>query len=178
MRDPATSERKGQRGGDIDVGIAILDGIGLLFFIIPGVIAYAVDFSNGTIYLPHRSRPASGEADELRRIHFDPHRSTCADIEAILERETGRTIKLDEPTVQVLELGSVDEMKAWFAANDGARLAAGVPLRAVLPLGLAASDEREQAEVHARHRGEVKHQTELSVFEQLRVGHGLHLVIG
>ncbi len=126
-------ERKGQRGGDIDVGIAILDGIGLLFFIIPGVIAYAVDFSNGTIYLPNRSRRASGEADEVRRIHFDPHRSTCADIEAILERETGRTIKLDEPTVQVFELGSVDEMKARFAANDGARRAAGVRLPRTLP---------------------------------------------
>ncbi|MDH3808256.1 MAG: hypothetical protein OES29_06465, partial [Desulfuromonadales bacterium] len=45
-------ERKGQVSGKIDVGVAVLDGIGLLFFIIPGVIAYAVDFSNGTIYLP------------------------------------------------------------------------------------------------------------------------------
>lgn len=115
-------ERKGQRGGDIDVGIAILDGIGLLFFIIPGVIAYAVDFSNGTIYLPPRSRRTSGEADELRRIHFDPHRSTCADIEAILERETGRAIKLDDASVQVFELGSVDEMKGRFAAERGRTL--------------------------------------------------------
>ena len=45
-------ERKGQTSGKIDVGVAVLGGIGLLFFIIPGVIAYAVDFSNGTIYLP------------------------------------------------------------------------------------------------------------------------------
>ena len=45
-------ERKGQRGGRIDVGIAILDGIGLLVYLIPGIIAYALDFYNGTIYLP------------------------------------------------------------------------------------------------------------------------------
>lgn len=45
-------ERKGQRGGSIDVGIAALDGIGLLFFLVPGIIAYALDFNNGTIYLP------------------------------------------------------------------------------------------------------------------------------
>ena len=45
-------ERRGQRGGSMDAGVAILDGIGLLFGIIPGVIAFAVDFSNGTIYLP------------------------------------------------------------------------------------------------------------------------------
>jgi hypothetical protein len=45
-------ERKGQKGGRIDVGVAALDGIGLLVFIVPGIVAYVVDFSNGTIYLP------------------------------------------------------------------------------------------------------------------------------
>ena len=48
-------ERKGQKSGNIDVGVAILDGIGLLLFIIPGVIAFAVDFYDGTIYLPGTS---------------------------------------------------------------------------------------------------------------------------
>jgi hypothetical protein len=45
-------ERKGQKSGKIDTGVAILDGIGVLFFVVPGVIAFAVDFYNGTIYLP------------------------------------------------------------------------------------------------------------------------------
>ena len=45
-------ERKGQKGGRIDLGVAILDGIGLLVYLIPGIIAYALDFNNGTIYLP------------------------------------------------------------------------------------------------------------------------------
>jgi len=45
-------ERKGQKSGKIDTGVAILDGVGVLFFIIPGIIAFAVDFYNGTIYLP------------------------------------------------------------------------------------------------------------------------------
>ncbi len=49
-------ERAGQgRGGRLDIGIVLLDGVGLLCFVIPGVIAYAVDFLNGTIYLPHGS---------------------------------------------------------------------------------------------------------------------------
>src|SRR5579859_5544804 len=73
-------ERKGQRGGDIDVGVAILDGIGLLFFLIPGIIAYAVDFSNGTIYLPggrwhHRS---SLDLHDLTVLRFDPKHTTRA----------------------------------------------------------------------------------------------------
>jgi hypothetical protein len=50
-------ERAGQPPGDrLDWGIVALDAVGLLFGVIPGVIAFAVDFSTGCIYLP----PASG----------------------------------------------------------------------------------------------------------------------
>ena len=45
-------ERKGQTSGRLDAGVVLLDALGLLFFFVPGVIAIAVDFSNGTIYLP------------------------------------------------------------------------------------------------------------------------------
>ncbi|GAA5442224.1 hypothetical protein Misp06_00397 [Microbulbifer sp. NBRC 101763] len=45
-------ERKGQAGGRVDPAVVILDGAALLFGIIPGVVAFAVDFTNGTIYLP------------------------------------------------------------------------------------------------------------------------------
>lgn len=61
-------ERKGQVSGQIDPAIAVMDGIGLLFFLVPGVIAFAVDFSNGTIYLPHgkRSRLTTSELQQYR----------------------------------------------------------------------------------------------------------------
>lgn len=45
-------ERKGQTGGRVDPTVVILDGAALLFGILPGLIAFAVDFTNGTIYLP------------------------------------------------------------------------------------------------------------------------------
>ena len=45
-------ERKGQTSGRLDAGVVLLDAVGLMFFFVPGVIAFAVDFSNGTIYLP------------------------------------------------------------------------------------------------------------------------------
>lgn len=45
-------ERKGQSGGRVDPVVVILDGVGLLFGILPGVVAFAVDITNGTIYLP------------------------------------------------------------------------------------------------------------------------------
>jgi hypothetical protein len=48
-------ERRGQRVNKVsrlDVGIVVLDAVGLLFFLVPGVIAFAADISNNTIYLP------------------------------------------------------------------------------------------------------------------------------
>lgn len=43
-------ERRGTQGGRVDVGVAVMDGFWCLVFIVPGVVAYIVDFSNGAIY--------------------------------------------------------------------------------------------------------------------------------
>ena len=54
-------ERRGQIGGEIDPGVAILNGIGLLFYVIPGLIAFAVDFTTGAIYFPDERYPLTPE---------------------------------------------------------------------------------------------------------------------
>jgi hypothetical protein len=47
------SERRNQpHSNQIDWKIAALDGLGLLLFFVPGVVAFVVDFSTGAIYLP------------------------------------------------------------------------------------------------------------------------------
>jgi len=46
------SHRHGQDKGRFDPNVIIMDGIGLFFFIVPGLVAYAVDLSSGAIYLP------------------------------------------------------------------------------------------------------------------------------
>lgn len=51
-------ERKGQDGGRVDPTVVILDAAALLFGILPGVVAFAVDFTTGTIYLPAGGRSA------------------------------------------------------------------------------------------------------------------------
>jgi len=51
-------ERQGLKGGRIDPVVAVLDAVGLLFYIVPGVIAFAVDFTNGTIFLPPGGKSA------------------------------------------------------------------------------------------------------------------------
>ena len=60
-------ERKGQVSGRIDPSIAVLNGIGLLLYFVPGIIAFAVDFSNGTIYLPD-GRQTSLTPDQMRLL--------------------------------------------------------------------------------------------------------------
>lgn len=107
-------ERKGQKSGKIDAGVAILDGIGLLLFIIPGVIAFAIDFNNGTIYLPGTSK-ASLDIKEIKQVKFDPKKSNIAGIERIIKDETGHTVQWGQPNLKVTKLRSTDDMMAQFA---------------------------------------------------------------
>jgi hypothetical protein len=108
-------ERKGQREGRIDVGIAVLDGIGLLFFIIPGVIAYAVDFNNGTIYLPGGMHMSSLDPKDIKQVKFDPKHATLAGIEKIIQDETGQTVTFGQPGMRVVKLKSTEDMMFQFA---------------------------------------------------------------
>jgi len=96
-------ERKGQAAGKIDAQVAILDGIGLLFFIIPGVIAFAVDFNNGTIYLPGGSSmtPTTSDLDGMVAIQVGEGELTEERIEALITRETGRKVDLSDERVVV-----------------------------------------------------------------------------
>src|SRR6187402_2306410 len=51
-------ERVGQpRTGRLDPSIVLLDGLGLLLFLVPGIIAFIVDFATGAIYLPEGEEP-------------------------------------------------------------------------------------------------------------------------
>ena len=51
-------ERIGQKGGKVDPTVVILDALGLLLGVIPGIVAFAVDTTNGTIYLPPGGKSA------------------------------------------------------------------------------------------------------------------------
>lgn len=103
-------ERRGQKAGHMDVGVVVLDAIGLLFFLIPGIIAFAVDFSTGCIYLPATAVNSSGHK-ELKQVKFDPKHTTVADLERIIEQETGREVKLTAEQVQVSPLKSVEDIR-------------------------------------------------------------------
>jgi len=99
------------RGG-LDPAIVILDGIGLFFFIIPGLVAFAVDFSTGAIYFP-----ADHETGDRERTIFDPHNSEVKldqrEIERIVALKTGKRINLSSDDVRVMELQHIDQF--WLA---------------------------------------------------------------
>jgi hypothetical protein len=44
----------------LDPNILILDAVGLLFWIVPGIAAYGVDFATGAIYLPPKVEKGEG----------------------------------------------------------------------------------------------------------------------
>ena len=89
-------ERRGQVSGRIDPAIAVMDAIGLLFYIIPGLLAFAVDFITGAIYLPggkqvqvdpqllQQAVKPDGSIDNLR-------------LQRIIQEQTGQSLPLDNP---------------------------------------------------------------------------------
>jgi hypothetical protein len=114
-------ERRGQRPGRIDAGVAVLDGLGLLLYVVPGVIAFAIDFGTGAIYLPGSPR-TSLDPETMKTVKFDAGSSSDERLEKIIGRETGVDVRLSDPEMRTVELGSVAEIKEKLelAEKDGA----------------------------------------------------------
>lgn len=109
-------ERKGQQGGRVDPVVVILDAAGLLFGVLPGVVAFAVDFTNGTIYLPpggssaidrHLSQVEDGEArkviDQYGQVWMEIPLDSLADegdglqrLSEALSTATGRQVVMND----------------------------------------------------------------------------------
>jgi hypothetical protein len=112
-------ERIGQRGGRIDPAIAVLDAAGLLLFFIPGVIAFAVDFANGTIYLPPEyvvPTGAQGAASQPRwhTLQYAPEELTPDRLEQVVGEQIGQPIDLQGDAVQVRKLEAIDRFDAEY----------------------------------------------------------------
>ncbi|MCA9082130.1 MAG: hypothetical protein KDA58_16330 [Planctomycetaceae bacterium] len=104
-------ERRGQpRGGALDWGVVCMDSIGVLLFFVPGLLAFCVDWYNGTLYLPpgssKTSQPNSAEGVTLRLGRDQMHR---AGIEAAIFRETGIRVSLEPGTYHTRQMRDVDE---------------------------------------------------------------------
>jgi hypothetical protein len=93
-------ERKGNAGGQIDVGPLILDCLWLIPGIIPGVIALAVDFVTGAIYLGGGKKKSSairvGRDGEI--AVRKPALQRDADVELRLVDDDGTVLDRDRIT--------------------------------------------------------------------------------
>ena len=105
-------ERRGQPKGRLDWGVVALNGVGLLLFFVPGVIAFAVDFATGAIYLPCYPHTATGTAEtELRKVSLPPEKMNQEGIEATISQHTKKEIDLSQDSYQT---ESLQEIKAFW----------------------------------------------------------------
>jgi hypothetical protein len=109
-------ERKGQIDGRIDPGVAVLDATGLLFFFVPGVIAFAVDFSNGTIYLPGGKR-AKLTSSELKSI-TDDKKLNSESLSKIISSKINISINLQSPNAKIVRLHTEKDILARIAISE------------------------------------------------------------
>jgi hypothetical protein len=101
-------ERRGQsRTGGIDWTVAGMDAIGLVLFLVPGVIAFAIDYHNGSLFLPSGSASTSGRRT-LRTVKLSSPHPSRDEIAAAILRETGEQLALDEGSFVSRQMESID----------------------------------------------------------------------
>ena len=91
-------ERRGQTGGKIDPAVVIMDGIGLLFWVIPGLVAFAVDFATGAIYTSSGRYSVAPEA--LKPAIDENGRIDTVQLQEIIKQQTGQNIPFNHPNSQ------------------------------------------------------------------------------
>jgi hypothetical protein len=110
-------ERKGQKAGRLDPAIVVLDAIGLLFFIIPGVIAFAVDFNNGAIYLPG-GNSKQGKLQDVKVVTFDPSTKSPYNLARLIKDNTGKKIEFNEENMIVYESDGTQDPRAFVLSTN------------------------------------------------------------
>jgi hypothetical protein len=106
-------ERRGQRThARVDTGVAVMDACWILLGVIPGVIAFVVDFGNGAIYLPG----GAVGANSLKVVQTPTARPDSASIERAVQQQTGLVIRLSDPTLVWRKLASREDIEPSIAA--------------------------------------------------------------
>ena len=78
------------------------------FYIIPGLIAFAVDFATGAIYYAP-GETAQVAPEKLKEAIGADGKVDNAKLQSIIQKETGRTLPLDDPRMIQFK-GSVQQL--------------------------------------------------------------------
>ncbi|MGE8406188.1 MAG: polyribonucleotide nucleotidyltransferase [Pseudomonas sp.] len=104
-------DRRGQIEGKVDPVIVALNAIGILFYVIPGLIAFGIDFATGAIYLPGGST-AQIAPETLRQAIDADGKVNNVRLQAILERELGQHLPLNDPRL-IQHKGSSEQLAMY-----------------------------------------------------------------
>jgi len=98
----------------IDWKVAALDGLGLILFFVPGVIAFAVDFYTGAIYLPanHITGGYTASKVELNRRVIPIEDLNISSIEQAVTDHVGRNVSLQDDASRVSHLAKIERFDA------------------------------------------------------------------
>ncbi|HTN30082.1 MAG TPA: polyribonucleotide nucleotidyltransferase [Pseudomonas sp.] len=103
-------ERRGQIDGKLDPVVFALDAVGLLLYIVPGLIALGIDFATGAIYLPGGEK-YSIAPEALRDAVDDQGQVNRQRLRAIIREASGLDLPLDQPGV-IEQRGGVEQLAA------------------------------------------------------------------
>ena len=104
-------DRRGQIEGRIDPMVAGLNAIGILFYVIPGLIAFGIDFATGAIYLPG-GLTSQVAPEELQNLVDADGKIDPLKLKALIEVQTGHSLPLDDPRL-IQHSGSAEQLAAY-----------------------------------------------------------------
>ncbi|MEI9476591.1 MAG: hypothetical protein WCO26_08455 [Deltaproteobacteria bacterium] len=109
-------ERRGQKSGTIDPGIAILDALWLFVFIIPGLVAFGIDFTTGAIFLPGGTKRSSASGDFGKMVVVKVKASELNEktIREIVMKQTGCS-ELDMSKAKIYPLSRSESVEKRLA---------------------------------------------------------------
>ena len=104
-------DRRGQIDGKVDPLIVGLNAVGILFYVIPGLIAFGVDFATGAIYLPD-NKVSQVDPEQLNKLVDASGKVDLNGLKALIFTETGHNLPLDDPRL-IQHSGSVEQLAAY-----------------------------------------------------------------
>ncbi|PKM24820.1 MAG: polyribonucleotide nucleotidyltransferase [Gammaproteobacteria bacterium HGW-Gammaproteobacteria-13] len=104
-------DRRGQIEGRIDPMVAGLNAIGILFYVIPGLIAFGIDFATGAIYLPG-GLTSQVDPQDLQNVVNADGKVDPIKLKALIEVQTGHSLPLDDPRL-IQHSGSAEQLAAY-----------------------------------------------------------------
>lgn len=104
-------DRRGQIEGRIDPVVAGLNAIGILFYVIPGLIAFGIDFATGAIYLPG-GLTSQVDPQDLQNVVDADGKVDPIKLKALIEVQTGHSLPLDDPRL-IQHSGSAKQLAAY-----------------------------------------------------------------